>query len=412
MDLTEDHEELVASSPRSQARRRQKGIGQRSDSVIIVGQAFSPPSAGRKRKNSMIASPAPTGSQNSTLVDLTEIDFTPPRRRDSGLAGSGAGSISRREREQRVKNLNMHDEDDARSGKSTVGKGKAPGQRVAEEVSPAQRRIDLLNGSGGSGVDAEGRGKGKGKKYEASHESEDVRPLSHSSGEGSSSGAARRRPAASTSGACSSCRQVGGAVRTQCGHLVCNICMASALFHPSKYSGGPSGGKGIQREPLERARGCEACGSKYTEYDMLAFFPREEVDKVVLQATLAFLDSEPSCVKCPKEGCGARIMLNAEASAKNISRIAPDGQSLSKAAAKHMAENRIRCPDCSTNFCSSCMAAPYHVTFTCHEYKERQVCTHGRPAPSSGLDIKAMMGPLHQDPSSGSYALIDLMKGT
>lgn len=138
----------------------------------------------------------------------------------------------------------------------------------------------------------------------------------------------------------------------------------------------------MQREPLERARDCEACGSKFTEHDMLAFFPREEVDKVVLQATLAFLDAEPSCVKCPKEGCGARIMLNAEASAKNISRIAPDGQSLTKAAAKHMAENRIRCPDCSTNFCSSCMAAPYHVTFTCQEYKERQVCTQGQTAPS------------------------------
>ena len=42
---------------------------------------------------------------------------------------------------------------------------------------------------------------------------------------------------------------------------------------------------------------------------------------------------------------------------------------LSQAAATHYAENRCRCPNCSSIFCISCQVIPYHLGKTCEEYK-------------------------------------------
>lgn len=43
------------------------------------------------------------------------------------------------------------------------------------------------------------------------------------------------------------------------------------------------------------------------------------------------------------------------------------GQPISNAAAKHMANNRIRCTECSKNFCVKCNTEPYHLGKTCEE---------------------------------------------
>ncbi len=46
-----------------------------------------------------------------------------------------------------------------------------------------------------------------------------------------------------------------------------------------------------------------------------------------------------------------------------------DGKKLSKQAAKHMSEYRVRCPECANNFCSKCKVEPYHVGKTCGQYE-------------------------------------------
>jgi hypothetical protein len=40
---------------------------------------------------------------------------------------------------------------------------------------------------------------------------------------------------------------------------------------------------------------------------------------------------------------------------------------MSKEAAIHMAGNRIRCSECSKNFCISCKVEPYHVGRECNQ---------------------------------------------
>ena len=43
------------------------------------------------------------------------------------------------------------------------------------------------------------------------------------------------------------------------------------------------------------------------------------------------------------------------------------GQLISLEAAKHMAENRIRCNACEKNFCVKCGKEPYHIGKTCDQ---------------------------------------------
>lgn len=45
------------------------------------------------------------------------------------------------------------------------------------------------------------------------------------------------------------------------------------------------------------------------------------------------------------------------------------GQKLSKQAAEHMANHRIRCNQCEQNFCTLCKCQPYHLGKTCDQLK-------------------------------------------
>lgn len=44
------------------------------------------------------------------------------------------------------------------------------------------------------------------------------------------------------------------------------------------------------------------------------------------------------------------------------------GKQLTKEAAEHKAEFRVRCHTCENVFCSDCKVEPYHVGFTCQQY--------------------------------------------
>lgn len=375
VDLTDDADDNGVQPARRSGGREavKKGSGRmsRSDSVVILGDSRSPPAVGRKRK-SRVASPKSGASgalRTSVVVDLTESGPVPPRRNENVGSSSRGGGLSKAQ---------MHIRDAQDGG--GAGKASGSGGEAAEINAPSssvkrKRKLQLPGGEG----EARDEKAAKGGAVEPHHRKSDA----------VSSAAANLRPCSGISaGACSTCDKVEDTVWTQCGHTVCETCIIAALFHPSQPDG-PSGSKGVQRRPLDRQRGCNACGNAFSEHDMLAFFPREEVDRVILHATLAFLDTDPTCVKCPKEGCSTRITLNSEAiNRSKLGRVAPDGQELTKAAAVHMAKHRIRCPDCSTNFCSSCMAVPYHMSLTCEGHKERQV-PHLCPVPGIEPEIPA-----------------------
>lgn len=49
-----------------------------------------------------------------------------------------------------------------------------------------------------------------------------------------------------------------------------------------------------------------------------------------------------------------------------------DQLTISRNAAQHLAENRLRCNSCSDDFCVTCGQYPYHKGYTCKEFKFKQ----------------------------------------
>jgi hypothetical protein len=45
---------------------------------------------------------------------------------------------------------------------------------------------------------------------------------------------------------------------------------------------------------------------------------------------------------------------------------------LNRKAAENYAKFRARCPTCSTDFCAHCLTTPYHIAFTCEDFKSYQ----------------------------------------
>jgi hypothetical protein len=54
------------------------------------------------------------------------------------------------------------------------------------------------------------------------------------------------------------------------------------------------------------------------------------------------------------------------------------GKILSAEAWRHYSEFRLRCPDCSNNFCALCKTMPYHLGKTCAEYEAYAASVHCR----------------------------------
>lgn len=69
----------------------------------------------------------------------------------------------------------------------------------------------------------------------------------------------------------------------------------------------------------------------------------------------------------------------AEMDAPNFSKeLGVDNRTLDPSAQLHYLHNRLRCPECSTNFCRSCAEIPYHSGFTCPDYIDYKTAKHCR----------------------------------
>ena len=129
---------------------------------------------------------------------------------------------------------------------------------------------------------------------------------------------------------------------------------------------------------------CEGCG---TDMPVLScrFLAAESVAKWEEAATAALLRGDTETfVACP--GCEVSIeKVPTEpppgavlSGVPELDRTAPfaelddKGHVLSREAICHRAEHRYRCAMCSVDFCGSCKNVPYHLGFSCLDYKVRQ----------------------------------------
>lgn len=94
-----------------------------------------------------------------------------------------------------------------------------------------------------------------------------------------------------------------------------------------------------------------------------------------------FLESNEGYVLCPNESCGMifeHLPPTAEEKAymKKQQPVDDDGEPIQGDALEHYFDKRFRCRDCSTVFCSACNLVPYHLGFTCADYKNYLVAQH------------------------------------
>ena len=114
---------------------------------------------------------------------------------------------------------------------------------------------------------------------------------------------------------------------------------------------------------------CKECGLELQEKDLAKVLSRKEMDKYHEAQLERFLEADNRFIRCPNEQCKCPIetML---ALSRDLEEKAngEDGQPLHGEQLRHYNEFRYRCPNCATNFCSSCMTVPYHAGYTCEEF--------------------------------------------
>lgn len=147
---------------------------------------------------------------------------------------------------------------------------------------------------------------------------------------------------------CGQCRALYFSV--PCGHVACYPCLKERA--------------GAARKTLEC--GAEGCGRDVPP-DVVrnVLDPREFA--AYSEAVMAAY-TESNTVRCPHEGCGARVEFfdaGSERTPRVIAEKDERGQLLSREAWDHFCRFRVRCRACQQPFCASCGAGPYHIGRTC-----------------------------------------------
>jgi hypothetical protein len=99
------------------------------------------------------------------------------------------------------------------------------------------------------------------------------------------------------------------------------------------------------------------------------------------KACLIELVNNGTYIQCPNERCNIIIeKLRGKSSFldHSVQEMGPNGIPLSKEAIIHRDENRFRCRECQTDFCSACRSVPYHLSFTCDQFSLYQNAKHCR----------------------------------
>jgi len=165
---------------------------------------------------------------------------------------------------------------------------------------------------------------------------------------------------------CSECGSEDGGdpLVLPCDHCFCRACLASHIRLLGKI-----------RQPGRHSSNipCPTCESPVPEWAMKRALPVTEYEAILNQSLQSFIDSGTGIFRCPTSTCGAPIERIPYQPKPN-----QNGQSNDSITEHHREEYRFRCRSCSTEFCSGCMAIPYHVGYTCEGYSRYLKAKHCR----------------------------------
>lgn len=149
-----------------------------------------------------------------------------------------------------------------------------------------------------------------------------------------------------------------------CNHRVCIHCMSTHLQSSINTVD-------TKCPVISNNQRCKQTIPDWMQRRVLSNDEFDKLQQLILQAY--FTRSGSAAVTCPNPQCGNTF----EAVAGNVDDMRQDstvelgisGQPLTRDAYVHRAKHRFRCSRCSIEFCSGCSTTPYHLGYTCQQYK-------------------------------------------
>jgi len=133
---------------------------------------------------------------------------------------------------------------------------------------------------------------------------------------------------------------------------------------------------------------CFVCSSPFLQSDMRNLLEEKENEKYLKKSVEEVLNSGTlRVIRCPNIYCGVAMekLPSKDLHAQNwlfqdkTSNLRDSrGNLLSRESFIHREEHRFRCRECTTEFCGSCGSMPYHLGFTCLQFKKWKNSKHCR----------------------------------
>lgn len=131
---------------------------------------------------------------------------------------------------------------------------------------------------------------------------------------------------------------------------------------------------------------CSMCQVKMEDWEIKEILSESEFDKFF--STL--ISKNGDIVTCVNEVCQNVFLFEAGRKDQGEYIIKDrDGQNLTENQMVFTANNRFKCPVCYTEQCKSCGENPFHLGFTCDNFKNQILCRYCMKEPLDFLDLKA-----------------------
>ena len=114
---------------------------------------------------------------------------------------------------------------------------------------------------------------------------------------------------------------------------------------------------------------CPRCNAIVQAEDLREVLGSQWLQNIREEQMKTMLAQAEGMTKCPN--CSEVFAF--EPSAPNYQAKDDTGKTLSREAAEHMANNRVRCWKCAKNFCTKCNKEPYHLGMTCEDAEKHRV---------------------------------------
>lgn len=101
---------------------------------------------------------------------------------------------------------------------------------------------------------------------------------------------------------------------------------------------------------------CPKCKNTLSNSVMREYFGSNFIDDLNEKLLEIQILQDPNMVKCTCKNYVEVVPGSVDYKQKD-----EEGNPISKKAAEHMAQFRVRCPNCNRIFCSKCNADPYHI---------------------------------------------------